>query len=53
MSLHLMHLVEMGKAYTFSLQLGLTSVKLAASITDWATGDDIAVNVPINTITTP
>lgn len=44
---------EMGKAYTFSLQLGLTSVKLAASIADWATGKDIAVNVPINTITTP
>ena len=40
---------EMGKAYTFSLQLGLTSVKLAASIADWATGKDIAVNVPINT----
>ena len=44
---------EKGKAYTFSLQLGLTSVKLAASIADWATGKDIAVNVPINTITTP
>ena len=45
--------IEMGKAYTFSLQLGLTSVKLTATITDWETGYDIAVNVPINTTTTP
>ena len=39
----------MGKAYTFSLQLGLTSVKLTASVADWANSYDIAVNVPINT----
>lgn len=43
---------EMGKAYTFSLQLGLTSVKLTASVADWTTGKDVAVNVPINTGTT-
>lgn len=46
---------EKGKAYSFNLHLGLTSVKFSASVTDW---DPInpagtVVNVPINTGTNP
>ena len=37
-----------GKAYTFSLHLGLNSVKFTASVSDWVDGGDIAVNVPLN-----
>ena len=37
-----------GKAYNFVLHLGLTSVKLSASVTDWDTASDIVVNVPMN-----
>lgn len=37
-----------GKAYTFSLHLGLNSVKFTASVSDWVDGGDIAVNVPMN-----
>ena len=37
------------KAYNFVLHLGLTSVKLSASVNDWdETPGDIVVNVPIN-----
>lgn len=39
---------EQGKAYTFSLHLGLNSVKFTASVSDWVDGGDIAVNVPLN-----
>ena len=41
-----------GKAYTFVLHLGLTSVKFAAQVGGWDVVDDIAVNVPINVETT-
>ena len=39
-----------GNAYNFVLHLGLTSVKLSATVADWNTVDgvDYAVNVPIN-----
>ena len=37
-----------GKAYKFTLHLGMTSVKLTASVQDWGSETDIAVNVPIN-----
>ena len=40
---------EQGKAYKFTLHLGMTSVKLTASVQDWGEETDIAVNVPINT----
>lgn len=44
---------EAGKAYKFSLHLGLTSVKLTASVDKWIDGTsnpetDYAVNVPLN-----
>lgn len=43
---------EAGKAYNFSLHLGLTSVKLTASVDNWIDGanpeTDYAVNVPLN-----
>lgn len=39
---------KQGKAYTFSLHLGLNSVKFTASVSDWVDGGDIAVNVPLN-----
>ena len=43
---------QAGKAYKFSLHLGLTSVKLTADVTNWITTDnpeiDNAVNVPLN-----
>lgn len=39
---------EQGKAYNFNLQLGLTSVKFDASVSEWKDGGDYAVNVPIN-----
>lgn len=40
---------KQGNAYNFHLQLGLTSVKLSATVSTWEDGGDIAVNVPINT----
>lgn len=44
---------EAGKAYNFCLHLGLTSVKLKASVADWAEEEtNISVNLPINTIGT-
>lgn len=43
---------EPNKAYKFSLHLGLTTVKLTASVDGWETGTDYSVNLPINTIGT-
>ncbi|MBF6627575.1 MAG: fimbrillin family protein [Proteiniphilum sp.] len=41
---------EAGKAYSFNLHLGLTSVKFSATVTGWdETSSDTVVNVPINT----
>ena len=44
---------EAGKAYSFNLHLGLTSVKFSATVADWITDEnpetEIVVNVPINT----
>ena len=44
-----------GKAYTFNLHLGMTSVKFSADVATWVDGDpsEIVVNVPINTTTAP
>lgn len=39
---------ERGKAYWFNLYLGMTSANFDASIIDWATGENISVNVPLN-----
>ena len=43
---------EAGKAYKFSLHLGLTSVKLSATVDNWVPSGqsetDYAVNVPLN-----
>lgn len=44
---------EPNKAYKFSLHLGLTTVKLTASVDGWEEeGLDYSVNLPINTIGT-
>ena len=44
---------EAGKAYNFSLHLGLTSVKLSATVGAWVPNGDVekdyVVNVPLNT----
>lgn len=40
-----------GKAYTFNLHLGMTSVKFDATVSDWGTETGTVVNVPINTTT--
>ena len=39
---------DQGKAYTFVLHLGLTSVKLDAEVADWEDMGDYVVNVPNN-----
>lgn len=39
---------EQGKAYTFVLHLGLTSVKLDAEVAEWEDMGDYVVNVPNN-----
>ena len=39
---------EAGKAYTIKIILGLTSVKMEASVEDWDVQSDIDVNLPIN-----
>lgn len=39
---------DQGKAYTFVLHLGLTSVKLDAEVAEWEKMDDYVVNVPNN-----
>lgn len=41
-----------GEAYTFSLHLGMTSVKLEATVDGWDDGGEWAVNVPLNETTT-
>ena len=43
---------ESGKAYSINLCLGMTSVKLDATVSSWGNANDVVVNVPINTITT-
>ena len=40
--------LEAGKAYTIALQLGMTTVKLAASVTDWTNGATDPIWLPIN-----
>ncbi len=40
---------EAGKAYSFNLHIGLTSVKFSANVEGWDESD-VAVNVPINTV---
>lgn len=37
-----------GKAYNFVLHLGLNSVDLSATVSDWDSASDIVVNVPMN-----
>ncbi|MDD3356560.1 MAG: fimbrillin family protein [Dysgonamonadaceae bacterium] len=45
---------EHGKAYTFNLHLGMTSVKFDAEVTDWdVVTPGAVVNVPINTGVNP
>lgn len=39
---------DQGKAYNFVLHLGLTSVKLSASVSAWDEETDHVVNVPLN-----
>lgn len=39
---------EAGKAYTLNLVLGMTSVKVTATVADWTDGTDTQVNLPIN-----
>ena len=38
-----------GKAYKITLHLGMTSVKVEATVEDWATGADSWVDLPLNT----
>jgi len=40
--------LEQGKAYTIALQLGMTTVKLAATVTDWTDGAADPIWLPIN-----
>lgn len=39
---------EAGKAYTLNLVLGMTSVKVTATVANWDTGSDTQVDLPIN-----
>lgn len=39
---------EAGKAYTLNLVLGMTSVKVSATVTDWDNGSSTQVDLPIN-----
>lgn len=39
---------QQGKAYTFALKLGMTSVKIEAEVTDWGDPTAQTVNVPLN-----
>ena len=39
---------EAGKAYTLNLVLGMTSVKVTATVADWDTGSSTQVDLPIN-----
>ena len=40
--------MKAGKAYTITLHLGMTSVKVDASVSGWEAGDDATVNLPAN-----
>lgn len=44
--------LEPNKSYTFKLDLGLTSVKFDATVTDWQTGDTHNVDLPNNSYIT-
>ena len=39
---------EAGKAYTLNLVLGMTSVKVTATVADWTNGSSTQVDLPIN-----
>ena len=39
---------EAGKAYTLNLVLGMTSVKVSATVADWTDGSSTQVDLPIN-----
>lgn len=39
---------EAGKAYTLNLVLGMTSVKVTATVADWTDGSSTQVDLPIN-----
>lgn len=39
---------EAGKTYTLNLVLGMTSVKVTATVADWADGSSTQVDLPIN-----
>ena len=41
-----------GKKYTLKLHIGMTSVKMAAIVSDWDEGDEGSANLPVNTTTT-
>ena len=41
-------IMEAGKAYQITLHLGMTSVKVEATVEDWATGANSWVDLPIN-----
>ena len=40
--------LENGKSYNLKLILGLTSVKLDATVADWQLADDVEINLPKN-----
>lgn len=40
--------LQNGKSYNLKLILGLTSVKLAATVADWQLADDVEINLPKN-----
>ena len=37
-----------GRAYTITLHLGMTSVKVEASVNEWTSGNNVAVDTPAN-----
>ena len=39
---------KQGKAYNFTLHIGMTSVELSATVEGWGDPEDIVVNVPLN-----
>lgn len=43
--------LEAGKKYILNLHLGMTSVKVEASVADWNTGDETDVDLPVNSST--
>jgi hypothetical protein len=40
--------LENGKSYNLKLILGLTSVKIDATVADWQLADDVEINLPKN-----